>query len=63
MGDLWQIDLQEGMHLEGIYGLTAAQPEWSADKTGAASAAIFRGGYPQVYLNLPDPFYAKPVRY
>jgi len=63
LGDLWQIVLQEGMQLEGIYGLTAAQPEWSADRTGAALAAIFRGGYPQVYLYVPDPFYAKPVRH
>jgi hypothetical protein len=63
MGDLWQIDLPEGMHLEGIYGLTAAQPEWSAGMMGAASTAVFRGGYPQVYLYLPDPFYAKPVKY
>ncbi len=63
MGDLWQIDLQEGMQLEGIYGLTAVQPEWSADGTGTASAAIFRGGYPQVYLYVSDPFYTKPVKY
>jgi len=63
MRDLWQIDLQDGMQLEGIYGLTAAQPEWAAVMTGKPSAAIFRGGHPQVYLYVPDPFYVKPVKY
>ncbi len=63
MIDLWQIDLEGGLQLEGIYGLTAAQPEWAGARGGPPSKTAFKGGYPQAYLYVPDPFFTKPVSY